>query len=162
MWHSQNTKSVLMWFNNIADKDQHSFIAFDVVDFYPSISIELLDAALDFASNYDNITDEEREIIMYAKTSCLHSSGNYWGKQTSSSLFDVTMGSFDGAESCELVGSYLLHLTTTKHGNNFGLYRDDGLGVIKATAREIENIKKDLCSFSTNTDLKSQLKLTRK
>ena len=101
-----------------------------VVDFYPSISsIELLDAALDFASNYDNITDEEREIIMHAKTSCLHSSGSYWGKRTSSSLFDVTiMGSFDGAESCELVGSYLLHLITTKHGNNFGLYRDDGLG----------------------------------
>jgi hypothetical protein len=63
--------------NNIADKYQHSFIAFDVVDFYPSISIELLDAALDFASNYDNITDEEREISMHAKTSCLHSSGNY-------------------------------------------------------------------------------------
>jgi hypothetical protein len=66
----KNTKSVLTWFNNIADKDQHSFIAFDVDDFYPSISIELLDAALDFASNYDNITDEEREIIMHAKTSC--------------------------------------------------------------------------------------------
>jgi hypothetical protein len=33
---------------------------------------------------------------------------------------------------------------------------------IKATAREIENIKKDLCSIFTNTDLKSQLKLTRK
>ena len=80
-----NTKSVLTWFNNIADKYQHSFIAFDVVDFYhASISIELLDAALDFASNYDNITDEEREIIMHAKTSCLHSSGNYWGKRTSS------------------------------------------------------------------------------
>ena len=117
----KNTKSVLTWFNNIADKDQHSFIAFDVVDFHPSISIELIDAALDFASNYDNITDEEREIIMHAKTSCLHSSGNYWGKRTSSSLFDVTMGSFDGAESCELVGSYLLHLIPTKHGNNFGL-----------------------------------------
>ena len=159
----KNTKSVLTWFNNIADKDQHSFIAFDVVDFYPSISIELLDAALDFASNYDNITDEEREIIIHAKTSCLHSSGNYWGKRRSSGLFDVTMGSFDGAQSCELVGSYLLHLITTKHGNNFGLYRDDGLGgVIKATAGEIENIKKDLCSILNKyTDLKSQLKLTR-
>jgi hypothetical protein len=58
------------------------------------------------------------------------------GKRTSStSLFDVTMGG--SVESCELVDSYLLHLITTKHGNNFGLYRDDGLGVIKATAREI-------------------------
>ena len=46
---------------------------------------------------------------MHAKTSCLRSSpGNYWGKRTSSSLFDVTMGSFDGAESCELVGYYIL------------------------------------------------------
>jgi hypothetical protein len=158
----KNTKSVLTWFNNIADKDQHSFIAFDVVDFYPSISIELLDAALDFASNYDNITDEEREIIMHAKTSCLHSSGNYWGKRTSSSLFDVTMGSFDGAESCELVGSYLLHLITTKHGNNFGLYRDDGLGVIKATAREIENIKKDLCSIFNKYGLKITIEANKK
>ena len=75
----ENTKSALTWFNNIADKDQHSFIAFDVVDFYPYISIELLDAALDFASNYDDITDEEREIIMHAKTSCLHSSGTVLG-----------------------------------------------------------------------------------
>jgi hypothetical protein len=47
-------------------------------------------------------------------------------------------------------------------GNNFGLYKDDGLGVIKATAREIS---RSICvpAFSTNTDSKlSQLKLTRK
>jgi hypothetical protein len=56
----KNTKSVLSWFNQVADKSQYSFIAFDVVDFYPSISIYLLKAALDFASKYDNITDTER------------------------------------------------------------------------------------------------------
>ncbi len=100
----KNTKSVLAWFNSIPNKNQYSFIAFDVVDFYPSISIELLNAALDFALNYDDITEEEREIIIHAKTSCLYNSGDYWGKRTSSDLFDVTMGSFDGAESCELVG----------------------------------------------------------
>ena len=50
------------------------------------------------------------------------------------------MGSFDGAESCELVGSFLLHLITMKHGNKFGLYRDDGLGIIKATPRQVELI----------------------
>ena len=27
------------------------------------------------------------------------------------------MGNFDGAESCELVASFLLHLITVKHGN---------------------------------------------
>ena len=29
--------------------------------------------------------------------------------------FGKQLGSFDGAESCELVGSYILHLITTKH-----------------------------------------------
>ena len=68
----KNTKSVLSWFNQVADKSLYSFIAFDVVDFYPSISIDLLKAALDFASKYDNITHTEREIILHAKKSCLY------------------------------------------------------------------------------------------
>ncbi|CAB4002704.1 Hypothetical predicted protein [Paramuricea clavata] len=115
----KNTKSVLTWFNNIADKDQHSFIAFDVVDFYPSISIELLDAALDFASNYDIITDEEREIIMHAKTSCLHSLHRGIIGVNGHHLLRIASLMLQWAASCELVGSYLLHLITTKHGNNF-------------------------------------------
>ncbi len=56
----KNTKSVLAWFNSIPNKNQYSFIAFDVENFYPSISIELLNAALDFASNYDDITEESK------------------------------------------------------------------------------------------------------
>ena len=89
----KNTSSVLTWFNNIPNKDQYSFIDFDVVDFYPSISIDLLNAALDFASNYDDITDDERKIIPHAKKSCLYNSREHWGKKTSSNLFDVTITS---------------------------------------------------------------------
>ena len=129
----KNTASVLTWFNSISNKDQYSFIAFDEVDFYPSISIDLLKAALDFASNYENITDDERDIILHAKKSCLFNDQEHWGKKESTNLFDVNMGSYDGAETCELVGSFLLHQITHKHGENFGLYRDDGLGVWKAT-----------------------------
>ena len=55
----KNTKAVLSWFNNIQHKDSSSFIAFDVVEFYPSISVELLDAALGFASKYVTISDDE-------------------------------------------------------------------------------------------------------
>ena len=44
----------------MTNKHQCSLIAFVVVDFYPSISIELLNAALEFARKYDQITDEER------------------------------------------------------------------------------------------------------
>ena len=60
------------------------------------------------------------------------------------------------------MGSYLRHLITTKHGNNFGLYRDDGLGVIKATVREIENIKKDLCSIFNKYGLKITIEANKK
>ena len=64
-----NTTAVLNWFNNIDNKQQYSFIAFDVVDFYPSISIDLLSDALQFASNYDNISSDEEQIILHAKKS---------------------------------------------------------------------------------------------
>ena len=38
------------------------------------------------------------------------------------------MGSFDGAEICELVGIYILHnLSQITNKRDIGLYRDDGL-----------------------------------
>ena len=61
--------------------------------------------------------------------------------------FDVTMASYDGAETCELVGVYILHQITEKYGNQFGLYRDDGLGISKESSRKVEKIKKDLCAI---------------
>ena len=51
-----------------------------------------------------------------------------WMKNSGGNSFDVTMGSFDGAEICELVGLYILHLLGDQLGvDNLGLYRDDGL-----------------------------------
>ena len=42
------------------------------------------------------------------------------------------MGAFDGAEVCELVGLMILEKLRENVPNiNFGLYRDDGLGVYK-------------------------------
>ena len=115
-----------------------------MVECYPSICIDLLSATLDFASKYDAISDDERHIILKAKRSLLYNSKEPWSKKTSSNLFDVTMGSYDGAESCELVGTYLLHSIKEKFGNacNFGLYRDDVLGITKASPRKTELIKK--------------------
>ena len=44
------------------------------------------------------------------------------------SAFDITMGSFDGAEICELVRLYLLHQMRKNFPDiNIGLYRDGGL-----------------------------------
>ena len=53
-------------------------------------------------------------------------------------MFDVTMGSYDGAEICELIGTYMLSLIASKFKDEVGLYRDDGLAVCKASPKEIE------------------------
>ena len=142
----------------------HSFIAFDVVEFYPSISIDLLGAALEFASRHVTICDDERHIILQAKSSPLYNSGEPWSKRMSSILFDVTMSSFDGAESCELVGTYLLHNIKERFGNtcNFGLYRDDGLIVTKAPPWQAELIKKELCSIFAKYGLKITIEANKK
>ena len=42
------------------------------------------------------------------------------------------MGAYDGAEVCELVGSFLSDKISVKHGkNSIGLYRDNRLSVFK-------------------------------
>ena len=55
----KNTDEVITWFNNVEDKQNNAFICFDVCEFYPSITEELLDKALDFAKNYTTITKQD-------------------------------------------------------------------------------------------------------
>ena len=150
----KNTASVLKWFNSLENKEKLSFICFDVCEFYPSINEKLLSKALDFANKYRPISSNERDIILHAKRSLLFNNGSAWEKKSSNDLFDVTMGSFDGAETCELVGCYLLSLLTDKYGQNIGLYRDDGLAAFNKTPQEIEKIKKELCKIFRENGLK--------
>ena len=132
--------------------DQNSFICFDVCEFYPSITEELVINALNFAAKYDTITEQEKHIILHAKKSILYNSDNPWCKKGNTN-FDVTMGSFDGAETCELIGLYIL--SQLQHLDiNVGLYRDDGLATCDKTPRQIEQIKKEICRIFTNNKLK--------
>ena len=63
------------------------------------------------------------------------------------------MGSFDGAETCELIGLYIL--SQIQHlGINVGLYRDDGLAVCNKSPRQIELLKKELCKIFAKNKLK--------
>jgi len=96
------------------------------------------------------------------KKSLLYNTNGVWSKADSDRLFDITMGSYNGAETRELVGSFILHLITAKHGHNFGLYRDDGLGIIKASAKSIESIKKDICNILKQEGLKITIEANKK
>ena len=49
-----------------------------------------------------------------------------------SGLYDITMGTYDKAEVCELVGTFFLYRFSLKQNKNkTGLYRDDGLAIFK-------------------------------
>ena len=49
--------------------------------------------------------------------------------------FNVTIGSYDGGEVCELIGISILSLIGNKYNpKNIGLYRDNGLAVFKKTS----------------------------
>ena len=45
---------------------------------------------------------------MQSRRSLLFNDGRAWCESNNDDLFDVTMGSFDGAEICELVGLLIL------------------------------------------------------
>ena len=100
-----NTDQVLNWFTSL-DKQAHSFFKFDVVDFYPSISEELVIKSLNFADTYTKVPTENLGLIRNAFKSVLCEQGNLWCKKranNNNSLFDVAQGSYMGAELCELV-----------------------------------------------------------
>ena len=74
------------------------------------------------------------------------------------------MGSYDGAELCELVGIYILHELSKRYGLEIsGLYRDDGLQCNKS-ARIIDRMKKDIIKlfkekFSLRIKIETNLKI---
>ena len=80
--------------------------------------------------------------------------------------FDVTMGSFDEAEICEVVGLYILHNLGEKYRKErISLYRDDGLAYLLWTsAPEAERIRKSVIKlfkneFSVNIVSETNLKV---
>ena len=71
------------------------------------------------------------------------------------------MGSYDGAETCELVGSFLLSQLQDLN-INVGLYRDDGLAITNTTPRETENTKKEICRIFNCNGLRITIEANKK
>ena len=140
----KNTEETIEWFQNLENKKQLQFIQFDIESYYPTISKELLDTALEFASQHTTITDLQKETITNARKSVLISNDKIWTKKDGP--WDVTMGAFDGAQVTDLVGLYILHRLKTEIPEvQFTLYRDDGLGThTRFSDTKIKNIKNRL------------------
>ena len=103
---------------------------------------------------------DERNIIIHAKKSTLIHKRQPWQKK-GDTTFDVTMGSYDGAETCDLVGSFLLSQLQDLN-INVGLYRDDGLATTNTTPRDTENIKKEICRIFNRNGLRITIEANKK
>ena len=116
----------------------------DIKDFYPSISQATLDNALLFVQEHIQIADSDLRLIKHCRKPLFFNKGKAWTKKLSDSPFDVTMGSYDGTEICELVCIYILsHLTAFIGKNNVGLYRDDGLIILQQlNGQQTDRIRK--------------------
>ena len=75
-----------------------------------------------------------------------------------SGLFDVTVGAYDGAEVCELEGTFLLYKLSLKYNkNNIGIYRDDGFAIFKnISGPKSEKVKKDIQKLFKENELDIQ------
>ena len=150
----KNSDAVIDWFKTLQDKKRVNFIQFDVIDFYGSISKELLENSIKFASKYIKISDLEKSAIMQAAQSFLCCFDSTWVKKDGGT-FDITMGGFHGAEVSELVGLYLLsQLAEVIPKSHIGLYRDDGMAASSARPRQVEILKKKICQVFEKNGLR--------
>ena len=92
-----NSKDVIKWFKALPGKKNQKFIKFDVDQFYPSITKKVFKEAIEYAPGFVDISNAEEDILFNARKSFVTKDGEVWMKINNSD-FDVTMGSFDGAE----------------------------------------------------------------
>ena len=128
----RNTKSVIDWFSNIREK-KHSF--------------------LPYAMQFTTVSDEDVEINTHSRKTLLFDENETWIKRCHSLMFNVPVGCYDRAEVCELVGLFTLSKLSSEFPNDgIGLYRDDGLAVLKnINARSADKARKVFCNLGLST-----------
>ena len=105
-----------------------------IENFYLSFSTKLFDEAVSCAKLYYDFTSDELEIIMDSRKTLLFRQDSTWVKKVGDEDFAIPMGYYDGAEICKLVGIYIQNkLCKLMNKTDFGLYRDDGLGMLTNT-----------------------------
>ena len=131
--------AVINWFKNLTPKENRRFLTFGKI--FPK---DLLSRAISYARTIINIEDKLIDVINLARKSVLFSKEGTWVKRGENPSFDVTMGSFDGVEICEIVGIYLLGNLSPLRKENFGLYRDNDLATVNSSSGPVlDRMRKD-------------------
>ena len=99
-------QTLIDWFK--PNKIKSRFLKFDIVEIYPFITKKLLCNAISYAQTSTTLPVDIIQLVKQARKSLLFTGGNFWVKKGENALVDVTMGSHDGVEVCELVDVELL------------------------------------------------------
>ena len=67
----KNISNVLGWYANHTDKNKASFVQFDIENFYPSITSDLLYNSIQFAKEVTTVSDNDMHIIMQSRKTLL-------------------------------------------------------------------------------------------
>ena len=89
---------------------------------------------------------------------------NLGKRKKTKSCFDVTMGSYYGAEICEMVGIYILtRLATIIKKSCCGLYSDDGLVILRnVNGLQIYRTRKNIIKIFKNVVFGIDIQLIQK
>ena len=154
----KNASSAIEWFKGIDNKKDCIFVKFDIREFYLSISERIFKKSILFSKVHHNIPDEDVRIIDHCRKSLLFYENEAWKKKKTDSCFDVTMGSYDGAEICEFVGIYIItRLVAIIKKSDCVLYRYDSLVILhNVNGQQIDRTRKNVVKifkdFGFSTD----------
>ena len=73
-----NTQAVITWFKSIENKRSSSFIKFDIVEFYPSITKELLTKSINYGKSITTIEGEVITTVFLTRMSLLFDKTSVW------------------------------------------------------------------------------------
>ena len=73
-----NTQAVIPWFKSIENKRSSSFIKFDIVEFYPSITKELLTKSINYGKSITTIEGEVITTVFLTRMSLLFDKTSVW------------------------------------------------------------------------------------
>ena len=124
-----------------------------------------MNRAIEFTKTIVDIPNEDLSIIMQSTKTSLFSEKVPWVKKERDKDFDVPMGCYDGAEVCEIAGSYMLNLLSNILGKVLvGLYRDDGLTIVRnVSGPEIKRKRKTIIKLfkecGLNITIQTNLKI---
>ena len=115
--------------NDIKNESSYKFVNFDIESFYPSITPELLTRALEWATQYTSMSEQQKRVVFHASKSFIYSRGEAWVKKGDIN-FDNGLGGNHGL----LILSKLVELPNFRAIS----YRYDGLEITKSTSRQTE------------------------